>query len=126
MEKRRELVEARRPQEPADSCHARRVVLRAGLVGPRRTHGAELDKLERAAAAAAPGLTEEHGRTVEDPHHQGNGREQRDGDDEQCGRDDEVDRPLHHDRDPTVTRRLLTARPSGRPVPARASAPRPP
>ena len=72
--------------------------------GARRSHRAELDELERPAAATAPSLAEQHRRAVDDPHDDGDRRQQRGGDDEQRGGDDDVDRPLHHDRDPTARR----------------------
>ena len=60
VDERRQLVEARRPQHPADAGQARRVVLRTDLVGPGRSHRAELDELERPAAATAASLAEQH------------------------------------------------------------------
>ena len=49
------------------------------------------------------------GRTVDDPHRDGDRREQRRGDHQQRGRDDDVDRPLHHDRGPTARRAATTS-----------------
>ena len=116
VDERRQLVETRRPQESADPGETLGVVLRAGLVGVRRSHRAELDELERPAAAAAASLAEQHRRAVDDPHDDRDRRDQRGRDDEQRGGDDDVDRPLHHDRDPTVRRdRAATASP---PAPA--------
>ncbi len=114
VDERRQLVEARRSQQPAHAGHPRHVVLRTDLVRASRSHRAELDELERPATATASGLVEQHRWTVEDPHRKSDRRDQRRSDHQQRGGDDEVDRPLHHDRDPTARRAAATSTASPR------------